>query len=55
MRLDNFIQTAMNNVLKNPVLSVLRDINFSSIICKRKGSLYCDEFCFYAYGRKNNK
>jgi hypothetical protein len=26
MRLDNFIQTAMNNVLKNPVLSVLRDI-----------------------------
>ena len=32
MRLDNFIQTAMNNVLKNPVLSVLRDINFSSIL-----------------------
>ena len=32
MRLDNFIQTAMNNVLKNPVLSVLRDINISSIL-----------------------
>ena len=32
MRLDNFIQTAMNNVLKKPVLSVLRDINFSSIL-----------------------
>ena len=32
MRLDDFIQTAMNNVLKNPVLSVLRDINFSSIL-----------------------
>ena len=32
MRLDNFIQTAMNNVLKNPLLSVLRDINFSSIL-----------------------
>ena len=31
MRLDNFIQTAMNNV-KNPLLSVLRDINFSSIL-----------------------
>ncbi len=32
MELDNFIQTAMNNVLKNPILSVLRDINFSSIL-----------------------
>ncbi|PRM87347.1 hypothetical protein [Aliarcobacter cryaerophilus] len=32
MRLDDFIQTAINNVLKNPVLSVLRDINFSSIL-----------------------
>ena len=32
MILDNFIQTAMNNVLKNPVLSVLRDINISSIL-----------------------
>ena len=32
MRLDDFIQTAMHNVLKNPVLSVLRDINFSSIL-----------------------
>ncbi|MCT7464783.1 transposase [Aliarcobacter cryaerophilus] len=32
MRLDNFIQTAMNNVLKNPILSILRDINFSSIL-----------------------
>ena len=32
MGLDNFIQTAMNNVLKNPILSVLRDINFSSIL-----------------------
>lgn len=32
MRLDNFIQTAMNNVLINPILSILRDINFSSIL-----------------------
>ena len=32
MELDNFIQTAMNNVLKNPILSILRDINFSSIL-----------------------
>ena len=32
MGLDNFIQTAMNNVLRNPILSILRDINFSSIL-----------------------
>jgi len=32
MGLDDFIQTAMNNVLKNPILSILRDINFSSIL-----------------------
>ena len=32
MGLDNFIQTAMNNVLKNPILSILRDINFSSTL-----------------------
>ncbi len=32
MGLDNFIQTAMSNVLKNPILSVLRDINFSCIL-----------------------
>ena len=32
MELDNFIKTAMNNVLKNPILSILRDINFSSIL-----------------------
>ena len=32
MGLDNFIQTAMNNVLKNPILSILRDINFTSIL-----------------------
>ncbi|WP_066359908.1 IS4 family transposase [Aliarcobacter cryaerophilus] len=32
MGLDNFIQTAMNSVLKNPILLVLRDINFSSIL-----------------------
>src|SRR5574344_2723801 len=32
MRIDNFIQTAMNNLLKNPILSILRDINFSSIL-----------------------
>ncbi|WP_170177260.1 hypothetical protein [Aliarcobacter cibarius] len=32
MGLDNFIQTAMNNVLKNLILSILRDINFSSIL-----------------------
>lgn len=32
MGLDDFIQTAMNNVLKNPILQVLRDINFSSVL-----------------------
>ena len=32
MELDNFIQTAMRRVLKNPILSILRDINFSSIL-----------------------
>ena len=32
MGLDDFIQTAMNNVLKNPILSILRGINFSSIL-----------------------
>ena len=32
MGLDDFIQTAMNSVLKNPILLVLRDINFSSIL-----------------------
>ena len=32
MFIDDFIQTAINNVLKNPILSILRDINFSSIL-----------------------
>ena len=32
MRLEHFIQTAMNSVLKNPVAQVLRDINFSAIL-----------------------
>ena len=32
MCIGNFIQTAINNVLKNPILSILRDINFSSIL-----------------------
>ena len=32
MGVDNFIQTAMNNVLKNLILSILREINFSSIL-----------------------
>ena len=32
MGLDDFIQTAMNNVLKNPILQVLREINFSSVL-----------------------
>lgn len=32
MGIDNFIETAMNSVLKNPIVSVLRDINFSSIL-----------------------
>ncbi len=31
MGLDNFIETAMKSVLKNPIVSVLREINFSSI------------------------
>ncbi len=34
MRPDNSIQTAMNNLLKNPILSILRDINFSSVLKK---------------------
>ena len=32
MGIYNFIETAMNSVLKNPIVSVLRDINFSSIL-----------------------
>ena len=32
MGLDNFIETAMKSVLKNPIVAVLRDINFSSIL-----------------------
>ena len=32
MGLDNFIETAMKSVLKNPIVSVLREINFSSIL-----------------------
>ncbi len=32
MGIDDFIQTAMNNVLKNPILQVLREINFSSVL-----------------------
>jgi len=32
MRLDNFIQTAMRSVLKNPILELLHEINFSSIL-----------------------
>lgn len=32
MGIDNFIETAMNSVLKNPIVSVLREINFSSIL-----------------------
>lgn len=34
MGLDNFIETAMNSVLKNPIVSILREINFSSILKK---------------------
>ena len=32
MRLDNFIQTAMKNTLQNPIIEVLREIRFSSIL-----------------------
>ena len=32
MGIEYFIETAMNSVLKNPIVSVLRDINFSSIL-----------------------
>jgi hypothetical protein len=32
MRLDNFIQTAIKSVLKNPILELLHEINFSSIL-----------------------
>ena len=28
MGIDNFIQTAINNVLKNPILSILKQSNF---------------------------
>lgn len=34
MKLDNFIQTAMNNLLKNHIIFILRDINFGSILKK---------------------
>src|SRR5574344_2141494 len=36
MELDNFIQTAMRRVLKNPILTVLKDINFSPYIITLK-------------------
>ena len=32
MGIDNFIETVMNKVLKNPIASILRDINFASIL-----------------------
>ena len=32
MGIDNFIETAMNSVLKNPIVLILREINFSSIL-----------------------
>ena len=32
MGIDTFIETAMKSVLKNPIVLVLRDINFSSIL-----------------------
>ena len=32
MGIDNFIETAMNSVLKNPIVLVLREINFSAIL-----------------------
>ncbi len=32
MGIDNFIETAMKSVLKNPIVLVLRDISFSSIL-----------------------
>lgn len=32
MGIDNFIETAVNSVLKNPIVSVLRDIKFSTIL-----------------------
>jgi hypothetical protein len=32
MGIDNFIETAMNSVLKNPIVTVLREINFSTIL-----------------------
>ena len=32
MGIDNFIETAMKSVLKNPIVLILREINFSSIL-----------------------
>ncbi len=32
MGIDNFIETTMNSVLKNPIVLILREINFSSIL-----------------------
>lgn len=32
MGIEDFIKTAMNSVLKNPIVSVLREINLSSIL-----------------------
>ena len=46
MGLDDFIQTAMNNVLKNPILSILRDINFSSILNMISSQKRDGVFCF---------
>ena len=50
MGIDNFIQTAMNNVLKNPILSILRDINFSSIL--KQSNFIKRDHKKYEYGTK---
>ena len=35
MELDNFIKTDMRRVLKNKIITVLKDINFSYILKQR--------------------
>ena len=41
MGLDNHIETVMKSVLKNPILSVLKEINIARIL-KQSNFIKCD-------------
>ena len=48
---EDFIETAMNKVLKNPIASILRDINFASILNKKLdvGKTIYDNLTIFLY------